>query len=84
MQAKNIIISEQAKEIIIIGFGFDRDNLSVLGFPEGIDAYRTLKNMIEKGVTFNSHKYFSVYNPNYSKYFIHIHLKNNIIYTITI
>ena len=42
-----------------------------------IRRYRILKNRIEKGVTFNSHKYFSVYNPKYSKY-IHDHLKNNI------
>lgn len=27
-----------AKEIIIIGFGFDRTNLDMLGFPKGAEA----------------------------------------------
>src|SRR3990167_846598 len=30
---------EQAKKIIVIGFGFDRDNLDVLGFPSQPDGY---------------------------------------------
>jgi len=47
-----------------------------------IRRYRILKNRIAKGVSFSC-KYFSVYNPKYSKY-IHDHLKNNIGDTINI
>lgn len=49
----------QAKEIIIIGFGFDRDNLSLLGFPRNKEEYldffggKTIKYMDYKG-TMNS------------------------------
>jgi hypothetical protein len=45
----------QAKEIIIIGFGFDRDNLSILGFPIEKGRYvdfldgKTIKYMDYKG-----------------------------------
>lgn len=30
----------EAKEIVIIGFGFDRENLSTLGFPEDLQEWR--------------------------------------------
>ena len=33
---------EQAKKIIIIGFGFDRDNLDVLGFPVQPEGYNEM------------------------------------------
>lgn len=33
---------EWSNEIIIIGFGFDRDNLNILGFPNKMQGYRNL------------------------------------------
>ncbi len=40
-QQENIIKTlEAAKEIIIIGFGFDRDNLTYLGFPNKLAHYK--------------------------------------------
>ncbi|MFZ2315829.1 MAG: hypothetical protein WAW86_09275 [Gammaproteobacteria bacterium] len=33
---------EQARKIIIIGFGFDRDNLDVLGFPSRPEGYNEM------------------------------------------
>lgn len=41
----NIKNLEWAKDIIIIGFGFDRDNLDLLGFPDNMKGlYELLKN----------------------------------------
>lgn len=62
----------KAKEIIIIGFGFDRDNLSVLGFPEKITGYKeflknckTLKYMDYRGQMNSLHDQFEKIRTKY-------------------
>ncbi len=67
------LLIKEAKEIIIIGFGFDRDNLTMLGFPEKIVEYykflkgKKLKYLDFKGQMNSLHDQFSAV-VNFSKH----------------
>lgn len=43
-QQQYVDLIGNAKQIIVIGFGFDRDNLNILGFPDQFTSYREFLN----------------------------------------